>query len=199
MRLVNGGFEEFTRNQFNGFRFHDQPGEISFVDTEVKHGGEASLRLENFTANPHGHGRVMQEVRVQPHRCYRISVWVKTEGLEPADAFKIQVLAGNRTLAPRDFDVPPTGDWRKLTMLFNSLDFETVRLYAGVWGGQAGKFWLDDWTLEEVGPLNVLHRPGTPVTVRSEDGTIPTRKAGITRRWRTRTSALRGSTAPRRR
>ena len=56
-------------------------------------------------------------------------------------------------------------------MLFNSLDFDSVRLYAGVWGGKAGKFWLDDWTVEEVGPINVLRRPGTPVTVRSEDGT----------------------------
>jgi hypothetical protein len=171
-RLANGGFEEFSRNQFKGFRFHDQPGEISFQDTETKHGGESSLRMENFRANPHGHGRVMQEVQVRPRRCYRVSVWLKTEGLEPADAFKIQVLAGNRTLAPHEFDVPASGDWRKLTMLFNSLDFATVRLYVGVWGGRAGKFWLDDWTLEEVGPLNVLHRPGTPVSVRSEDGTV---------------------------
>ena len=35
---------------------------------------------------------------------------------------------------------------------------------------KAGKFWLDDWSLEEVGPLNVLHRPGTPVTVRDSAG-----------------------------
>jgi hypothetical protein len=172
VRFVNGGFEQFSRNQFQGFRFHDQPGEISFPDTETKHGGTTSLRMENFAVNPHGHGRVMQEVRVQPQRCYRVSVWLKTEGLEPAGAFKIQVLAGSRTLAPHDFSVSASGDWRKLTMLFNSLEFEQVRLYAGVWGGRAGRFWLDDFTLEEVGPLNVLHRPGTPVTVRSEDGTL---------------------------
>ena len=34
------------------------------------------------------------------------------------------------------------------------------------------RFWLDDWSVEEVGPINVLHRPGTPVTVRSEDGAV---------------------------
>jgi hypothetical protein len=169
-RVVNGGFEEFARGRFAGYRFHDQPGEISFSDTDTKHSGQASLRMENFRANPHGHGRVMQEVRVQPHRCYRLSVWLKTDGLEPAGAFKIQVLAGNRTLAPQAFDVPASGDWRKLTMLFNSLEFDQVRLYAGVWGGRGGKFWLDDFTVEEIGPLNVLRRPGTPVVVRSEDG-----------------------------
>ncbi len=57
-------------------------------------------------------------------------------------------------------------------MLFNSMDFDVVRLYAGVWGGREGRFWLDDWTIEEVGPINALQRPGTPVTVKSEDGDL---------------------------
>jgi hypothetical protein len=114
----------------------------------------------------------MQEVAVRPHRCYRISLWAKTDQLQPTRGFKIQVLAGNRALAPRVFNLAPTSDWRKLTMVFNSLEFESVRLYAGMWGGQSGRLWLDDWILEEIGPLNVLRRPGTPVTVRSEDGAI---------------------------
>jgi len=169
--IVNGGFEEYIKgDRLRGYAFHDQPGEISFRDTRVKHGGESSLRLENFTANPHGHGRVMQEVRVRPRRCYRLGLWVRTEGLQPAGAFRILALAGKRELAPRTFHLPPTGDWQRLTTVFNSLNFESVRLYAGLWGGRAGRVWLDDWTLEEVGLLNVLRRPGTPVTVRSEDG-----------------------------
>lgn len=169
-RLVNGGFEEFTGNKLKGYKYHDQPGEISFVDAEVKHGGQASLRLENFTANAHGHGRVTQELKVQPRRCYRLSLWVKTERLEPVSGFQISVLTGKRALAPRTFDLPVTGDWQKLTFLFNSAGFDSVRVYAGMWGGKAGKLWLDDWSIEEVGPMNVLHRPGTPVTVRSGDG-----------------------------
>ncbi|MBN2507347.1 MAG: hypothetical protein JXQ71_11690 [Verrucomicrobia bacterium] len=128
VRLVNGDFEEFTGNRFPGFGFHDQPGEIRFADTQVKHGGRAAMRLENFTANPHGHGRVNQEVRVQPHRCYRVSVWVKTESLEPASGFQMLTLAGDRDIAPRQFNLPATADWRKLTLLFNSLHFHKVRL-----------------------------------------------------------------------
>lgn len=169
-RLANGGFEESRGDKFAGFNFHDQPGEVSFRDAQVKHGGESSLRLENFAANRHGHGRVMQEIRVRPRRCYRMSLWARTEGLQPASAFQVQVLAGKRALAPRTFKVPSTGDWQKVTAVFNSLEFESVKLYAGMWGGKAGKLWLDDWTLEEIGPLNVLRRPGTPVTVKGEDG-----------------------------
>ncbi len=171
-QLVNGGFEEYAGNRLKGFDFHDQPGEISYVDTEVRHNGKASLRLEHFTANPHGHGRVMQTIQVQPHRCYRVTVWVKTDGLEPPNAFQMVALVDNRSLAPREFRLPATGDWRKISMLFNSLTYDRVRLYAGLWGGKSGRVWLDDWSVEEVGPVNVLHRPGTPVTVRSEEGTV---------------------------
>ncbi len=171
--LVNGGFEEYQGNRLRGYRFHDQPGEVSFVDTKVIHSGRASLRMENFRANPHGHGRVMQEVKVKPRRQYRLTLWVKTEGLEPEGAFQMTVLAGNnRSLSPQEFRIPATADWQKLTMVFNSLSFDTVRVYAGVWGGRKGRFWLDDWSIEEIGPINVLNRPGTPVTVCSEDGTI---------------------------
>lgn len=38
----------------------------------------------------------------------------------------------------------------------------------GVWGGKSGKVWLDDLHMDEVGLLNVLRRPGTPVTVKNE-------------------------------
>jgi hypothetical protein len=169
-RLVNGDFEEFNGNRFPGFGFHDEPGKISFADTNVMHSGRASVRLEKFGDDPHGHGRVMQTVRVLPQRCYRVSAWVKTEGLSPTSAFRCIALVGDRELAPRQFNLPATTDWRKISFLFNSLSFDRVNLYAGLWDGKAGKVWLDDWSIEHAGPVNVLHRPGTPVTVRSEDG-----------------------------
>lgn len=168
--IVNGGFEAFSGNKFPGFGFHDEPGQISFADTNTAHSGRAAVRLENFGADPHGHGRVMQSVRVTPQRCYRVSMWVKTDGLRPASAFRCMVLAGDHDLAPRQFNLPATTDWRKISFLFNSLNHEQVNLYAGLWEGKAGKVWLDDWTIEDTGPVNVLHRPGTPVTVRSEVG-----------------------------
>jgi hypothetical protein len=172
VQLINGGFENHSDNKLKGFSAQDQPGEVSFIDTEVKHHGQASLRLEHFASNPEGHGRIMQAVKVERHRCYRVTIWVKTERLQPANAFRLLARSENGELAPREFKLPSTTDWRKLTLLFNSLDHGEVRLYAGVWGGQAGKVWLDDWSVEEVGPVNVLHRPGTPVMVRSEDGMV---------------------------
>lgn len=173
-RVINGGFEEFGRNRFRGFRFADEPGRITFQDTEVFKEGHASLRIENAGkfSPEHGHGRVMQEVAVTPRRCYRLSCWVKTDGLKPAGVFKLQVLAKNRSLAPFEPRLEESGDWRKLTLLFNSLQYDRVNVYAGLWNGKDGKVWLDDLRLEEVGPVNVLRRPGTPVLVCSKDGRI---------------------------
>jgi hypothetical protein len=115
----------------------------------------------------------MQEVRVLPRRCYRVSLWVKTEGLQPAGVFQLLALAEkDRDVAPRKFDLPPTTDWRKISMLVNSLNLDKLRLYAGVWGAKAGKLWLDDWSIQEVGPVNCLRRPGTPFAVRSADGAV---------------------------
>ena len=164
--LVNGGFEDHVGDQARGCGFHDQPGKVSFVDTTVAKEGQASLRFENFGEYPHGHARVMFEVPVRPRRCYRVTGWVKTESLQPADRFQIQVLAGERSLAPVSVRVEPTMDWQRFTIGFNSLQFEQVRIYAGVWGGRDGRFWLDGWGLEEVALANVLRRPGTPLLVR---------------------------------
>lgn len=172
VQLRNPGYEEFRGDMAIGWQSHDQPGEVSFIDTQTFHSGRASLRMENFTANPHGHGRVMQEVAVHPYRCYKLSVWIKTENLQPVSAFLVQVLAGNQALAPVEFPLKPTMDWTKLVLIFNSHQYDKVRVYGGTWGGRSGRFWLDDWTLEEMGPINVLRRPGTPVSVRSEDGQI---------------------------
>ena len=171
-RLQNGGMEEHQGNTVPGFQLVEQPGTIAFVDTKVFHSGKASLRLENFNANEGGNARLMQEVVLKPHRLYRITCWVKTEDLAPAGAFRIQLLARDapRSIAPVDFSLPATSEWRQMTLGFNSLTHTNLRIYAGVWRGKAGKLWLDDLRLEEMGPANVLRRPGTPITVRAAEG-----------------------------
>lgn len=168
--FTNGGFEDYAGNKARGYQLQDDPGRVTFIDTETKHSGNASIRLENFQAQSAGNGRVMQTVQVRPHRCYRVTMWVKTDSLKPG--FRTTVLAAGRELAPREFNVPATADWRKVTYLFNSLENETVSIYAGVWGGRNGRLWVDDWSVAEIGPVNVLRRPGAPVAVRSEDGAV---------------------------
>jgi hypothetical protein len=165
--VARGGVAQFAADpvaigRLKSLRMLDQPGIVSFADSG------SSIRLENFQ-QPHGHGRVMQEIDVRPNRCYRVTCQVKTAGLEPAGAFRIQVLSpSGREIAPYEPGVGSTTDWRKVVLGFNSMSFDKVRIYAGVWGGRGGKCWIDDVSVEEVGLVNVLRRAGTPVKVRSE-------------------------------
>jgi hypothetical protein len=164
--IVNSGLEKYEGNRVEGFQLQDRPAEASFIDTQVTHQGKASLRFENLAG---GQARVMQEVAVTPYRSYRVSVWVKTEDLEPQGALRVQILgADGRRLAPWEPQIPSRSDWRSLTLGFNSGPCDKVRVFAGVWSGKSGRFWLDDFEIEEVGLVNVLRRPGTPVKVQSE-------------------------------
>lgn len=166
----NGGFEEYTGQRFAGYAFHDRPGEVSFVDTTVRHGGEASLRFEGFGAFEHGHARFMQEIAVEPYRQYRVGCWVRSEGVEPAGSFRLQVYGPDGCIAPREFSLAAGGEWQEVSLVFNSGSLTSVRLYGGLWGGKAGRLWFDDLTFRPVALVNVLRRPGTPVSVRAAEG-----------------------------
>ena len=128
-KIMNPGFEQYEGNNLKGYNFHDRPGEVSFIDTRVFNSGRASLRFENFGNYEHGHARIMQEVKVDPHRCYRITCAVRTESLVPEGAFHIMVLSTDgRDIAPLDPRVSSTSDWRQVTRGFKSLGCDRVRI-----------------------------------------------------------------------
>jgi hypothetical protein len=170
-KVVNGDFEEVTDNHFGGWAFQDDEGVTTFADHQVVHGGKTALRMENVGKNQYRHCRLAQPIALQPHRQYRVSFWVKTEDLVPADPeVKILTPDSRYGISFQTFHVEPTQDWTHYDLVFNSLDNDSAMLYLGSWYGKEGKFWWDDLTIEEIGLVNVLRRPGCPVTVRSENG-----------------------------
>ena len=170
-RLVNADFEDAAGNHFKGWRFQDDEGVTSFADQAVKHGGKMSLRMENVGKNQYRHCRIMQPISLQPHRQYRISFWLKSENLSPADPeVKILRTDGQGAISFQAFHVERTQDWKHYDLVFNSLDNAKANLYLGSWYGKEGKMWWDDVSVEEIGLVNVLRRPGCPVMVRGENG-----------------------------
>jgi hypothetical protein len=169
-RIRNGDFEEVSGNHFQGWRFQDDEGVTTFADHEITHGGKTSLRMENLARNEAHHCRIMQSIQLQPHRQYHFSFWVKTEGLVSVEP-EVKVLASgaDATISFQGFHCDPTQDWKQYDLCFNSFDYREGNLYLGAWWGTTGKFWWDDLRIEEMGLVNVLRRPGCPVTVRQED------------------------------
>jgi len=171
-KVVNGDFEDVTGNHMNGWGFQDDEGVTTFADHDDVHGGKTSLRMESVGRNEYRHCRISQPLKLQPHRQYRISFWVKTENMVPTDP-EVKVLTpdAQHGVSFQTFRAEPTQDWTHYDLVFNSLDRDDALLYLGSWYGKDGKFWWDDLTIEEIGLVNVLRRPGCPVTVCGEDGT----------------------------
>ena len=172
--IKNGDLEETKGDRFTGFSSQDEPGTLSFADTEVVHHGKVSCRMQDVAGkNSPNNRRLIQRVKVRPHACYRFSCWVKTRELKPADGFRIMAIGagkGGRQLTYFEGGVAPTQDWKRVEVVFNSLGESGVNLYAGVWGGESGTLWLDELALEELSLVNVLRREGCPLVVASADG-----------------------------
>jgi hypothetical protein len=172
--VKNGDFEQSAANRFSGFSFQDDPGGSTFADNAAFHTGRASCRIEpGQNKDQGGNARVMQQVKLRPHACYRLSCWVKTEGLTPAGSFHLMALggqSGGRSLTFQEGGIEPTQDWTQLDVVFNSLDQSMVNVYAGYWGQGSGRLWIDDIHLEELSLVNVLRRRGCPLTVKGSDG-----------------------------
>jgi hypothetical protein len=147
----------------------------------VVKGGEARIAPEVPVPDggPAVEGVWTREVAVHPFRCYRVTFRAKTEGLPAtrpfsSGAFRLNVrTADGRNLTPWNSRVPPTTDWREVRWGFNSLWYDKVQISIGAPNPRSGRAWVDSVRVEEVGLLNVLRRPGTPVTVRSDkNGTL---------------------------
>lgn len=171
--VKNSDFEDVSGNHFNGWAFQDSEGVSTVADHAVVHGGKTSLRMENVAQNPGQHCRIMQTIALQPHRQYHVSFWVKTQELAGGFSPEVKVLAadGQNSISFQTFHCDATQDWKHYDLAFNSRDNVTGGLYLGTWGGTTGKMWWDDFQIEEIGLVNVLRRPGCPVTVRAENGT----------------------------
>ncbi len=172
VEIKNGDFEQDLagKDKIPGWSWTDKFGSISFLDTEVKKSGAASLRLEPSAQDKHGHARASQQIPFKPYRQYRLSCWVKTENLEPVNAFKVQIYRKEGgALSAISPHLQPTQDWQYVSLLFNCSAENGGVLYLGLWGGKSGKLWLDEVKVEELGVLNALRRPGTPFIVRNAE------------------------------
>ena len=174
--IQNGGFENHSGDSFSGWNQMDGAGLSTFADSSTVHGDSSSMRFENFAAgNPTGNDRITQTLSVAPWNCYAVSLWLKTDGVAPAGSLWFRIFSADadfRQLTHLTYNVQSTQDWTHYYLIFNSQEKTQVYLYLGLWGGESGRFWIDDVSIENTGLINLLRRPGAPLSVKSEDGAV---------------------------
>ena len=174
VEIPNGGFEQYEEERVAGFSAPERLGQGVFRDQETFREGASALRFENPGDTTLEAPRLSTEVPVTPNRLYRLRLWVKSAGLDPSRPFgsgnlRLQATAPDgRPLEWININMPSTGDWVEVQEGFNSRDNERVEISVSSSRRQSGKIWIDDLRLEEIGLVNLLRRPGTPVTVRGE-------------------------------
>lgn len=164
----------------NGGSFSDLtggiPGDWSVsggVSADVGAGRDGdALRLVDGEQSP----RLAQDADVRPWRSYRVTVWMRGEGLAPQAELSMSATVGKRSMAPLTHRLRDVDEWQPMSMVFNSMMYDSVRISLGLrnkaaqWTDDAGVaeggIWIDQASIEEVGMLGVLRRPGTPVSVR---------------------------------
>jgi hypothetical protein len=134
---------------------------------------DSNVVEDNGTArvtDPNGaNARIVQGITVTPFRQYHISVRVKTQSFMGTPEVKV-LAPGNYQLNYNYLGVQQTQDWNTHHVVFNSLTNTHVTVYFGCWGGTTGSLWWDDTSIEELAFLNIVRRPGAPLTVRVEGG-----------------------------
>jgi hypothetical protein len=165
---VRGDFELSDNHVFAEWDSQDEPGIATFADTAIKHGGNASLRIE-APAGSIANRRMTRQVLTRPWTPFHASCWIRTDGFTAAGNVRMFAIgAGGRVLSYTSLGVKPTQDWTQHHVLFNSLDADAVRFYIGVWNGAGGRLWLDDALLAEAAFINLVRRPDAPLTLVAE-------------------------------
>jgi hypothetical protein len=128
---------------------------------------------DNGTArvtNPNGlNARVVKTITVSPFHEYHITAGIKTSNFLTTP--NVEVLGNGEALNYTDLAVAETQGWTNYDIVFNSLSNSEVSIYFGVWGGTTGSLWWTNATISETAFMNLIRRPGAPLTIQTESGT----------------------------
>ncbi len=167
--LPHGDFENATGGKFPGWGYYDP---TIFVDSTVVHNGRYSARCENFSSSA-PNGRFIKMLTCKPHSGYHMSAWFRTQNF--SGEFNLLAIGfhGNSSsaLTFTQFPVNSTSTaWQQANVIFNTLNYDSMYVYCGVWSGSGGTIWLDDFSIEDAGMTNLLRRRSDMPRVTSNSG-----------------------------
>jgi hypothetical protein len=120
-----------------------------------------AIVIRNADGKP---ARIVQKLTLKPFHRYHLSVQIKTVDFKGAP--EIKVLAGeNQSLQYNFLGAKTSQDWNVHHIVFDSLQYTNANLYLGSWDARSGELWFKNAQLEETIFINLVRRPGAPLTV----------------------------------
>lgn len=157
--VTNGGFEKGLSEAADArFAWLNARADAKLditADSRVKHDGNRSVRLvfKNYTRADLFN--LFQTIAVEPKRSYRLTFWVRTEGVKSAGLPLIEIVNANLDAPLARSSVLPSGtnDWREMAVEFTTpencsgITIRTTREICGEECPLTGTFWYDDFEI----------------------------------------------------
>jgi tetratricopeptide (TPR) repeat protein len=158
--VTNGGFEKLLAvpsETYFGWKANSSPVdkvEIKSDPTQKKEGSRSLRVLFSGYVRPDFYN-LWQTVALQPKGKYRLSFWVKTEGLKSAGTPLIEVINANddkMITSTKPFPIG-TNEWQEIVLDFTApencegINIRTNRFFCGDACPIFGTIWLDDFKL----------------------------------------------------
>jgi len=139
------------------------------IDTTSAHGNAPSLRVSSDKPTDTAFG---QDIRVKPGGFYRLSAWIKTQGIKSGQSpvfgtIQAQLPGGASVLASGKNHAGDTGWTRESVYFVGPGDGRArVALFLFGWGKGTGTAWFSDLTLEPIKtediPMRITNEPLCP-------------------------------------
>ncbi|HQU83686.1 MAG TPA: carbohydrate binding domain-containing protein [Pyrinomonadaceae bacterium] len=158
--VTNGSFEKvlgLPEETFFNWKITSSPADKIDIktDSSVKKDGTRSLKINFNGYQKNDLLNAWQIVAVQPKKKYRLSFWLKTEGLKSAGTPQLEIVNANddkMIVATKPFAVG-TNDWQEVILEFTAPDncegimIRTGRAFCGEGCPIVGTVWYDNFVL----------------------------------------------------
>jgi len=143
--VPNGSFEDFGRSAPVGWSKQTWDGTLDLSRSSEAHSGKSSVLLSSTAGADAG---CPVHIPVKMNAVYKITGWVKTDGLTPVSGQGAVLNLHGR----QDHTTPlkGTNDWTKveMTVKTDSDDVLVLNCLIGYYGTAKGKAWFDDISVE---------------------------------------------------
>jgi len=148
--VPNASFEQADGQRPRAWRQNRWGGEGTQTYANTGRTGSRSVEL---SSDQGGDLSWTATVPVEPFARYRLSGWIKTDGVKPAEGARGALLNLHDLQSVATLAVTGTADWARVETEFDTEDQSRVQVNCllGGWGLATGKAWFDDLSLEKIG------------------------------------------------